>query len=210
MRIRKREFDAAIGDYTEATRACPERLAGLLRARFSVVPRRAIPTAPSRTSPRCSSRRSHLRRRVRIPRLCLLEDQEFDKAVADFTAVIRRAPQGACGRTKACASLQIRRGKLDEAVADYTEAIRLAPGHAKAHLGRGWAYANKGDPDDAIADYTTAIRLDTEARAAAYANRGAVYADKGELDNAIADYTDAARLDPADAKAYYWSRPGVR
>ena len=78
----------------------------------------------------------------------------------------------------------------------------LAPGDAKAHLGRGWAYANKGDPDDAIADYTTAIRLDPKGACRLREPR-AVYADKGELDNAIADYTDAARLDPADAKAYY-------
>ena len=91
VRIRKREFDAAIGDYTEATRLAPSDWRAYF-GRFSVC-REGRSTAPSRTSPRCSSA-SDLRRSVRIPRLCLLEDEEFDKAVADFTAVIRLAPKG--------------------------------------------------------------------------------------------------------------------
>jgi tetratricopeptide (TPR) repeat protein len=118
----------------------------------------------------------------------------------------------------------------DQAVEDYNEALRLDPNSATAYLGRGIAFASRGDFETAVADFTDAIRLDG-ALAAAYVFRGRAicasvvtvteiekgfsdftYTREGKsltaeqeaaFNRAIADYTQAILLDPNYALAYY-------
>ena len=115
VRIRKREFDAAIGDYTEATRLAPSDWRAYFRRGFA--PRRAISTAPSRTSPRCSSAiRPPPQRTNTAARL--LEERGVPQGGCRLYRGHSARPQGARGRTKAATSSKFRRGKLDEAVAE--------------------------------------------------------------------------------------------
>jgi tetratricopeptide (TPR) repeat protein/S1-C subfamily serine protease len=129
-------------------------------------------------------------------------EDDFDKAIADFTEAIGRDPKNPwayCGR----ATVHFRKSEYDEAITDYTEAIRLDPKNAGTHFSRGGAYGTKGENDKAIADYTEAIRLNPK-YAIAYHWRGVAFSEKGDYDAAIADCTEAIRLDPKDAHAYYF------
>lgn len=90
-----------------------------------------------------------------------LEQGDYDKAIADFTEVIRLNPQSD--------SAYLNRGNAysdnndyDKAIADYTEAIRLNPQYADAYYSRGDAYSDKKDYNKARADYTNAMRLDPQ------------------------------------------------
>ncbi len=90
---------------------------------------------------------------------------------------------------------------MDRAIADYDQAIRLSPKDVGAYVGRGTAYATKGETDRAIADYDQAIRLDPNI-VATYGQRGFVYFNMGAYDRAIADANEAIRLDPNEASHY--------
>src|SRR5262249_13346402 len=50
--------------------------------------------------------------------------------------------------------------QYDKAIAAYTDAIARDPRYSFAYLGRGNAYAAKGDLDRALLDYNKAARLD--------------------------------------------------
>jgi tetratricopeptide (TPR) repeat protein len=97
---------------------------------------------------------------------------------------------------------------LDRAIQGYDQAIQLDPKNAVAYVGRGFAYALKGDHDRAIQNYDQAIQLDPKS-AVAYRNRGVAYASKGDNQRAIQDLDQAIRLDPKDAIAYV-SRANAR
>jgi tetratricopeptide (TPR) repeat protein len=123
---------------------------------------------------------------------------DYDRAIADFTQVIRLDPNDAWAYNSRGTAYH-QKGDSDRALADFTQAIRLNPNDAKAYYDRGVVYhLGKKDSDRAIADYTQAIRLDPN-YAWAYTNRGAAYYGKGDLDKAIADYTQGIRLNDADA-----------
>jgi tetratricopeptide (TPR) repeat protein len=133
--------------------------------------------------------------------ITLLNQGEYDSAIADFTEALRLDPN--------FESAYFQRGNAyyynkdyDRAIADYTQAIRLDPNLAAAYYNRGIAYYDKGDYDRAIADYNQAIRLDPNYARAYYARGYAYYYNK-DYDRAIADYNQAIRLDPNDARAYY-------
>jgi len=148
---------------------------------------------------------------------------EFDKAVADFSEALRLNP-GLLGayilRARALVasvsyvtSVEENFGGIntaitigeqasakqaaiyDRAIEDLTQATRLDPNNSVVYGERGTAYAHKGDYDRAIADYTQTLSLDPN-NAVAYNNRGGVYNDKGDYDRAIADFNQAIKLNP--------------
>jgi tetratricopeptide (TPR) repeat protein/S1-C subfamily serine protease len=129
-----------------------------------------------------------------------VSEDDFDKAIADFTEAIGRDPQtpwAYYGRAVA----YFEKHDYDAALTDCAEAVRLDPKSAVAYYNRAMVYVAKGDNDMAIADFTEAIRLDPK-DAAAYYNRSEVYGYKGDYDAAITDSTEAIRLDPKSARAY--------
>lgn len=101
---------------------------------------------------------------------------DFDMAIADYSAAIRLDPAGVLYYSRG--DMYLRKGDTEQAIADYTEAIRLDPDFADAYFNRGCAYNRKGNYDQAIADYTKTISLDTDYKEA-YANRSAVWATLG-------------------------------
>lgn len=126
---------------------------------------------------------------------------DTDRAIADYTAAIRRDPKNANAYYNR-GNAYSEKGDTDRAIADYTETVRLNPTYANAYYNRGNSYSNKGDMDRAIADYTAAIRLNPK-NANAYYNRGNAYSRDARTDRAIADYSEAIRLDPGYLNAYF-------
>jgi Tfp pilus assembly protein PilF len=125
---------------------------------------------------------------------------EWDKAINDFTEVIRLDPKSSAAvERRATARLQL--GEWDKAINDFDEAIRLNPRLASAFSNRGVAWQWKGDLGKAMADYTEAIRLNPK-YAPAFRNRGMIWKARGELDKAVTDYTEAIRLDPKYEDAF--------
>src|SRR2546430_1015040 len=86
-----------------------------------------------------------------------IDSGDYDKAIADFTEVIRLKPdlsqayynRGVAYRDK---------GNRDQAIVDFTKAIRLNSVFAEAYTNRGVEYSVKGEFDKAITDHTKAIR----------------------------------------------------
>ena len=131
--------------------------------------------------------------------------QEYDKAIADYSEAIRFDPSDAATfsyRGKSYDALQ----KYDKAIADYTEAIRLDPNYAFAFYHRGIAYYHKKDFDRAIADYTQAIRLEPN-YALAFYNRGIAKRSKGDPAGGESDIKAATAIDPNVVPPE--SKPGV-
>jgi tetratricopeptide (TPR) repeat protein len=91
---------------------------------------------------------------------------------------------------------------FDMAIEAFTSAIALDPNYAHAYIGRGNAYADKGQYDRAIEDFNKAIALNPN-DASAYNNRGYAYVSKGQYDRAIEDFNKVIALDPNLALAYF-------
>jgi len=89
---------------------------------------------------------------------------------------------------------------LERAIQGYDQAIQLDSNNAAAYVGRGFAYAIKGENDRAIQDYDRAVQFDPN-NAAAHRYRGVAYGTKGNNDRAIQDLGRAIQLDPNDAVA---------
>ena len=84
--------------------------------------------------------------------------KEYDKAIADFTTLIKLEPNDYSnyyGRGRAYSGKR----DYDKAIADYTQSIRLNSNYADAYFHRGIAYSNKGDTKREIADYEAALKI---------------------------------------------------
>jgi tetratricopeptide (TPR) repeat protein len=130
--------------------------------------------------------------------------RDYDKAIADFTEVIRFDPSVENYRLRADA--YIGKKDYDNAIADYTEMIRLATNmdvfnRSVYYSLRAGAYKDKGDYDKAIADYTEAIRIYRQSHS--YSYRADTYLVKKDYDKAIADYTEAIRINP-NSSGFGW------
>lgn len=158
-----------------------------------------------------------------------LKKEEFDGAIAAFTAAIQSDPKFArayLARASAYmskAALEQELGSsanakmldpklapavrenaaeyFDRMIADCNKAIALDPKLAEAYSGRGFAFLGKGNNEQAIAEFTKGIELGDKF-AEVYGGRGVAYLAIGALDKAIADCTEAVRLDPKDAESY--------
>jgi len=93
------------------------------------------------------------------------------------------------------------KGDHDTAIDHFDEAIRLDRRFARAHYGRGVAYARKGLHDTAIASYTEAIRLEPENDVCVF-DRGLAYWEHGSHQQALADFKKAIELNPKNDSAY--------
>jgi tetratricopeptide (TPR) repeat protein/protein involved in polysaccharide export with SLBB domain len=135
------------------------------------------------------------------------EKGDHDKAIADFSEVIRLEPKSdraysfRGGVNMAKGDVSGDTGFYTKAVADFTKALDLHPTTASLWYNRGSGRIRTGDFDGAIADLTEAIRLDARF-ANAYIARGATHILKRDFDKAIADYSEALRLDPNSANTY--------
>ena len=111
---------------------------------------------------------------------------EYDKAIADFTQVVRLEPDFA-------GSVQGPRPRLSPQGRARSGDRRLRSDHPAGaerdlgYFGRGSIHQERGELDRAIADFDDVIRLDPK-HAFAFEQRGRAYEHKGDRDKAIADY----------------------
>lgn len=75
-------------------------------------------------------------------RIFLYAANDYDKAIADFSALIRLDPKNAAVYGDRGLAYR-KKGDLDRAIADYTDAIRIDPKYARAFNDRGTAYFDK-------------------------------------------------------------------
>ena len=131
MYAREGEGDKAISDYDESIRLDPKFAdacrAVALSTRAWVNRTRLSPTTPR---PFDSIRTS--RRGTGYRGIAYRAKGSYDKAIADYTQVIRLDPNDAKGYSN-CASAYTAKRDLDAAVADLTRAIRWIPG-LRTHL----------------------------------------------------------------------------
>jgi tetratricopeptide (TPR) repeat protein len=125
--------------------------------------------------------------------------QDFDHAVADYTAAIELDPDDKDGYSSRGSAYE-QKGDYVRALDDYTQAIKIDPDDKDGYLTRGNAYQNKRDFANAFADYTKVIEL--APTPGAYATRGLAYAANGSYDAALADYEEAIKLDTKYANAF--------
>ena len=156
--IRKRDYDKAIADYTEAIRLDPKYASayssrGDSRRKKGEYDRaiadysEAIRLDPDDADVYNSRGDTYNAQR------------EYGRAIADYTEAIRLNPNLAVAYFSRGEAYH-NKGEYDKAITDYTEAIRLDPKYARAYWRRGYAYRNNRDNDKAIADYTDAIALE--------------------------------------------------
>jgi len=86
------------------------------------------------------------------------ENNNFNKAIADYTQAIKLNPHFAEAYYFRGNSYSL--ADSDKAIADYTEAIRLNPRYAEAYYNRGWAYCWIEDYDKAIADFEAVLKIE--------------------------------------------------
>ena len=127
----------------------------------------------------------------------LFLQQEYDRAISNFTRAIKIAPGFAIAHNNR-GFVHYTVGDLDQAIADFDAAIRARPNYARAYYNRGTAYHASGDLDRAIADYDAAIRADP-GYGNAYVNRSHAHRQKGDIDRAAADCDRARQVDPGAA-----------
>jgi tetratricopeptide (TPR) repeat protein len=119
---------------------------------------------------------------------------QHDRALADFTTVVRLKPDLEAA-WRHCGFLRQTKGDNTGAVADYSKAIELDPKDEAAWRGRGLSNFMRSRLDDAIADLTQAIALDGN-DALAFHMRSQAYGGKHDGRHAAQDDDAALRLDP--------------
>jgi tetratricopeptide (TPR) repeat protein len=197
--LNQKQYDEAIGDFTEAIRVDPTYTLAYFNRGLAYDNRGNYDKAVSdyteaiRLDP--SFLPCYFNRGIAYG-----HKRNYDKAVSDYDEAIRLDPHYAPSYLNR--GLEYRnKGNWQKAISDLTEAIRLDPNLAVAYFERGKAYSDCGRIDKAISDYTEAIRLDPN-DGSVLSDRGDAYHSQSRLDEAVCDYTDAIRLNPNNAHAY--------
>jgi tetratricopeptide (TPR) repeat protein len=124
---------------------------------------------------------------------CYFFKGEFDRTIADYSAVVRLKPTDAIAfgcRGMAYAEI----GEFDKAIADVNEAIRLNRGVAEAYATRAFLYADKQIVDKADSDGTKAVTLAPNLPYASFC-RGYALWKKGDRAAADKAFAAAVRLE---------------
>jgi len=144
--------------------------------------------------------------------LALLELEEREKALADFSAVIKLNPHyGFAYRHRSRCYFEL--GNLPAAIADITTAISFETTNLfyKADLltERSTFYLKDGKSEKALADLTAAIAL-TPKQWIRYEQRGEVYAILHQYQKAVDDYNTAFKVVKVDRAGKLYGLYGLR
>jgi tetratricopeptide (TPR) repeat protein len=88
-----------------------------------------------------------------------IKKRDYDKAIADYSEVIR-LDAGYAEAYHNRGTAWARKREYDKAIADYNEAIRLDAGYAEAYYNRGLTWYYKKDYGRARADWEKALQID--------------------------------------------------
>jgi tetratricopeptide (TPR) repeat protein len=125
---------------------------------------------------------------------------QTDKALNDYDAAIRLAPDDARAYFERAVLLAGRKRAYDRAIADFSRAVELDPRDVRTLLRRGDAYGQMAQFALALADFDRAIALAPNF-APSYVARGVVNARRKAYDLALPDFATALRLQPRNAAA---------
>jgi tetratricopeptide (TPR) repeat protein len=103
---------------------------------------------------------------------------DYDRAISDFSAGLRVAPDNADLYNNRCFARAIA-GQLEQALMDCNDSLRLRPNDAYTLGSRGLTYLKLRQYDSAIADYDSALRINSKL-AESYYGRGIARQKKGD------------------------------
>jgi tetratricopeptide (TPR) repeat protein len=196
--VKKKEYDKAIGDLTEAIRLDPNDGLAYSERGFVWLHKgnydgtisdftEAIRLDERLKSVLCGWRGEAWRMK-----------KDYKNAIQDCDESIRLRPTFKTYSCRGYAKMGL--GDYAGAITDFDEAIRLDPNKMDSFVGRGFAWTGKKDHDKAIRDFDEAIRLD-QSHARSFVGRGFAWSGKQDYDKAIRDFDEAIRLDPNNSSA---------
>ena len=124
----------------------------------------------------------------------LTADRKFDKAIAEYRAVLKVKPYNLDANHN-LANLLAQEGRLDEAEEHYRQALKIVPNSAATHNNLANLLARQGRLDEAVEHYGEALKVRPDYGEAHYnlANR---LVQLGRLDEAARHYRQALKLLP--------------
>lgn len=156
--------------------------------------------------------REHRGRLLRNRAVAYRNQRQYDKAIVDYSEVIRDYPDFARAYHDR-AMAYCGQGDYGRAIADFAQAVHLSPedtranytmDHASAYRERGDRHHQRGDYDGALADYDEAIRIRPD-WGLAYNQRARTHGARNDWQKAFADYALAVQLDPEYAHLYFYN-----
>lgn len=133
--------------------------------------------------------------------LSLRRQNEFDRAIADYTKALQYIPNDSNVYNNRGVAYELKR-QFDLAVADYERAMQLAPSDPKPYSNRGDVNRKRGNYKQAIADYSRAISLDPS-RSIEHSDLAEVYMLTGQFDLASASAARSVELDRNRSAGYF-------
>jgi tetratricopeptide (TPR) repeat protein len=127
---------------------------------------------------------------------------DYDHAIEDYGRAIQLKPNySEAFNNRGIAYLA--KGALDKAIADFSAAIGLNSNNVTAVVNRGHMYATDGQFELADVDFSSAIKLKPDV-ARLYVDRARAKLYLEQTEAAISDLSTAIRLNPWDAYAMIW------
>ncbi len=122
---------------------------------------------------------------------------DYDKAIEDFTAVLRVMPHDA-GAHNDRGNVYMIKDEYQRAIADFSEAITIQPKEGSPYFNRAIARSkNGGDQQGALEDISTAVALEP-ASIPPHFRRAQIYEALGNYESALRDYRTIATLEPKE------------
>lgn len=127
-------------------------------------------------------------------------DGAFDKAIADFTAVIQLDSTNTFAIFDRASAYRAK-GEFEKSIGDLNKYILLNPTNDLAFKNRASDFAAIGEFNKAITDWSEGLRLNPN-DATALAMRGFCYNHKERFDDALKDYFQAIQINPTNASTW--------
>lgn len=191
-RYKRKDYQGAIADYTEAIRLKPDYVQYYLNRGDAYAKAgnkaKAMEDFATALRLRPNDASTYIYRGEAYFAL-----KENEQGIKDYETAIGLAPESAYIYYKNRGVLRYGQKDYAAAVADYTQSLRLKPDYATAYFERGKAYFDWKKYEEALADLNKVIEIAPDA-AVAYGVRGMTYYHKREYEKAIADSTKAIEL----------------
>lgn len=129
-----------------------------------------------------------------------MNDQQYDKAFADFTQAIALNPRE-YDAYNLRGNIHRREKRYEEAIADYQKALEIQPRTSKAMLNLGNVYFERNENEKAFDLYTQIIQGEPN-NANALCNRGAIHFRQKNYEKALEDLNKAIAIDEDYFDAY--------
>ncbi|WP_299489555.1 serine/threonine-protein kinase [Acaryochloris sp. IP29b_bin.137] len=195
----RRDYEAAIADYSAAIRLSPDNPQAYLgrgNAKYALEQYQAALQDYEESLQQDPNYAYALNGRGNV-KFAL---KDYEAAIKDYNQAIQANPQFVLAfynRGNVKSALQEHRAAIE----DFSQSIRLNPQYEPAYLQRGISKAALTNYMGAIEDYSETIRLNPE-NGDAFNNRGVARYKLGESRQAIEDFNESIRLDSENPFAY--------